>query len=70
MTFKSRDVFKSSDIVLHIMIFQAPESMKAVIMAIYLLTDAFGNAITLFLTWVLDFIFDDDELVRKPLFNH
>ena len=52
------------------MIFQAPESMKAVIMAIYLLTDAFGNAITLFLTWVLDFIFDDDELVRKPLFNH
>jgi len=41
---------------------QAPESMKAVIMAISLLTNAIGNAITLLLTLALEGVFAYDEL--------
>ena len=42
---------------------QAPESMKAVIMAISLMTNAIGNAITLLLTLAFEHVFDVDELV-------
>ena len=44
---------------------QAPESMKAVIMAISLMTNAIGNAITLLLTLAFEHVFDVDELVRN-----
>ena len=46
---------------------QAPDSMKAVIMAISLMTNAIGNVITLLLTLAFEKIFDTDELVRNKI---
>ena len=43
---------------------QAPESMKAVIMAISLMTNAIGNIITLLITEAFKDIFGPNELVR------
>ena len=44
---------------------QAPESMRAVVSAIALMTNAVGNLITLGLTAAFKPIFDADELVRR-----
>ena len=48
---------------------QAPESMKAVIMAISLMTNAIGNIITLLITEAFKDIFGPNELVRCKNFK-
>ena len=47
---------------------QAPESMKAVIMAISLMTNAIGNIITLLITEAFKDVFGPNELVRCNIF--
>ena len=48
---------------------QAPESMKAVIMAISLMTNAIGNIITLLITEAFKDIFGPNELVSWKFFK-
>ena len=57
------DIVKMSHLLL-----QAPESMKAVIMAISLMTNAIGNIITLLITEAFKDVFGPNELVRCNIF--
>ena len=61
---------KDCDIVkMYHFLLQAPESMKAVIMAISLMTNAIGNIITLLITEAFKDIFGPDELVSWKFFK-
>ena len=61
---KDFDVEKMSHFLL-----QAPESMKAVIMAISLMTNAIGNIITLLITEAFKDVFGPNELVSCNFFK-
>ena len=61
---------KDCDIVkMYYFLFQAPESMKAVIMAISLMTNAIGNIITLLITEAFKDVFGPNELVSWKFFK-